>query len=126
MSQEIAILGAGMHPWGKWGHNFVEYGVAAAREALKDAGVPWQDVSFVSGGATVRCGYPGYVAGATFAQALGWMVSAGVYADKIDHHPEWSNVYNRVQVHLVTHDLGNVISTLDVALAKQMEKLAMK
>ena len=72
MSNEIAILGAGMHPWGKWGHNFVEYGVAAAREALADAGVPWGDVSFVSGGATVRCGYPGYVAGATFAQALGW------------------------------------------------------
>jgi len=72
MSNEIAILGAGMHPWGKWGHNFVQYGVAAAREALADAGVPWQDVKFVSGGATVRCGYPGYVAGATFAQALGW------------------------------------------------------
>ena len=72
MSHEIAILGAGMHPWGKWGHNFVEYGVAAAREALADAGVPWRDVTFVSGGATIRCGYPGYVAGATFAQALGW------------------------------------------------------
>ncbi|GAB3289333.1 lipid-transfer protein [Parahaliea aestuarii] len=72
MSNEIAILGAGMHPWGKWGRNFVEYGVAAAREALADAGVPWRDVRFVSGGATVRCGYPGYVAGATFAQALGW------------------------------------------------------
>jgi acetyl-CoA acetyltransferase len=72
MANEIAILGAGMHPWGKWGHNFVQYGVAAAREALRDAGVPWRDVTFVSGGATVRCGYPGYVAGATFAQALGW------------------------------------------------------
>ena len=72
MSSEIAILGAGMHPWGKWGHNFVQYGVAAAREALADAGIPWQDVGFVSGAATVRCGYPGYVAGATFAQALGW------------------------------------------------------
>ena len=72
MSNEIAIIGAGMHPWGKWGHNFVQYGVAAAREALADAGVPWQDIRFVSGGATVRCGYPGYVAGATFAQALGW------------------------------------------------------
>ena len=72
MSSEIAILGAGMHPWGKWGHSFVQYGVAAAREALADAGVPWRDVGFVSGGATVRCGYPGYVAGATFAQALGW------------------------------------------------------
>lgn len=72
MSQDIAVLGVGMHPWGKWGHNFVEYGVHAARAALKDAGVPWQDVQFVSGAATMRCGYPGYVAGATFAQALGW------------------------------------------------------
>lgn len=67
--------------------------------------------------------FKGYKFG-SFAEALGWMVSAGVYADKIDHHPEWSNVYNRVQVHLVTHDLGNVISTLDIALAKQMEILA--
>ena len=72
MSKEIAILGAGMHPWGKWGKNFVEYGVHAARAALKDSGVNWRDVQFVSGAATMRCGYPGYVAGATFAQALGW------------------------------------------------------
>ncbi|HUL19121.1 MAG TPA: lipid-transfer protein [Steroidobacteraceae bacterium] len=72
MSGEVAVLGVGMHPWGKWGRNFVEYGVHAARAALKDAGVPWTDVQFVSGAATMRCGYPGYVAGATFAQALGW------------------------------------------------------
>ncbi len=72
MSKEIAILGVGMHPWGKWGKNFVEYGVAAARAALADSGVNWRDVQFVSGAATMRCGYPGYVAGATFAQALGW------------------------------------------------------
>ena len=72
MSNDIAILGVGMHPWGKWGRNFVEYGVHAAREALTDAGIGWQDVQFVSGAATMRNGYPGYVAGATFAQALGW------------------------------------------------------
>lgn len=71
-NKEIAILGAGMHPWGKWGRNFVEYGVVAARAALKDSGVNWQDVDFVSGAATIRNGYPGQVAGATFAQALGW------------------------------------------------------
>ncbi|HEY3698354.1 MAG TPA: lipid-transfer protein [Spongiibacteraceae bacterium] len=71
-SNEVAILGVGMHPWGKWGRNFVEYGVHAARDALKDANVAWKDVQFVSGGATMRNGYPGYVAGATFAQALGW------------------------------------------------------
>ena len=72
MSNEIAILGAGMHPWGKWGKNFVGYGVKAARDAIADSGVAWREVQFVSGAATMRCGYPGYVAGATFAQALGW------------------------------------------------------
>ena len=60
-----------MHPWGKWGRRFVEYGVAAARAALADAGVAWADVELVVGGETVRNGYAGYVAGATFAQALG-------------------------------------------------------
>lgn len=72
MSNDIAILGVGMHPWGKWGHNFVDYGVHAARAAIADAGIDWKDVGFVSGAATMRNGYPGYVAGATFAQALGW------------------------------------------------------
>jgi len=72
MSHSVSILGVGMHPWGKWGHNFVEYGVKAARDALADAGVDWQDIQFVAGANTMRCGYPGYVAGATFAKALGW------------------------------------------------------
>ena len=66
------MLGAGMHPWGKWGRNFVDYGVAAARAALDDAGVDWVDVPFIAAGATMRNGYPGYVAGASIAQALGW------------------------------------------------------
>ena len=69
---EIAVLGVGMHPWGKWGRNFTEYGVAAARDALTDANVAYTDVGFVSGAVTVRCGYPGYVAGSTFARALGF------------------------------------------------------
>ena len=72
MSNEVAVLGVGMHPWGKWGRNFVEYGVAAARDALRDAGLDWTQVQFVSGADTMRNGYPGYVSGATFAQALGW------------------------------------------------------
>jgi acetyl-CoA acetyltransferase len=76
MAKEVAILGVGMHPWGKWGRNFVEYGVQAARDALADAGLEWKDIQFVSGGDTVRNGYPGYVAGATFAQALGWTGAA--------------------------------------------------
>ena len=72
MSKEVAILGVGMHPWGKWGRNFVEYGIPACQDALKDAGIEWTDVQFVSGAETVRNGYPGFVSGATFAQALGW------------------------------------------------------
>jgi acetyl-CoA acetyltransferase len=70
--EPIAVLGVGMHPWGKWGRNFVEYGLAAARDALKDAGLSWDDIQFVSGADTIRNGYPGFVSGATFAQALGW------------------------------------------------------
>ncbi|MGW2216425.1 lipid-transfer protein [Nonomuraea sp. NPDC001684] len=61
-----------MHPWGKWGRPFAEYGVAAARAALRDAGVAWTDVQYVVGADTIRNGYPGFVAGATYAQALGW------------------------------------------------------
>ena len=60
----------------------------------------------------------------TFAQALGWMVTVGVQADKMDHHPEWCNVYNRVEVSLVTHDLDNSISSWDVELAGRMEETA--
>ncbi|MFF1480995.1 lipid-transfer protein [Streptomyces sp. NPDC058301] len=71
-TDDIAVLGAGMHPWGKWGRGFVEYGTVAARAALADAGLEWPDVQSVVGADTVRGGYPGYVAGATFARALGW------------------------------------------------------
>lgn len=60
----------------------------------------------------------------SFAAAIGWMVSVAIYADKMNHHPEWSNVYNRVAVNLVTHDLDNAISSWDVALAEKMEALA--
>ncbi len=70
--RDLAIIGVGMHPWGKWGRNFVEYGVVAAQAALADARVEWRDIQFVAGADTMRNGYPGYVAGATFAQALGW------------------------------------------------------
>ncbi len=72
MAKEVAILGAGMHPWGKWGRDFVEYGVAAARAALADAGIEWTQVQFVAAGDTIRNGYPGFIAGASIAQALGW------------------------------------------------------
>ena len=60
----------------------------------------------------------------SFGEAIGWMVSVAIYADKIEHHPEWMNVYNRVQVDLVTHDLDNAISNLDVDLARKMNTMA--
>jgi len=41
-----------------------------------------------------------------FARAFGFMTSAAIEADKLDHHPEWSNVYKHVSVHLTTHDAG--------------------
>ncbi|WP_433570817.1 lipid-transfer protein [Streptomyces sp. CA-251247] len=72
MTGDVAVLGAGMHPWGKWGHSFVQYGTVAARAALADAEIAWPQIRSVVGANSVRCGYPGYVAGATFAQALGW------------------------------------------------------
>ncbi|MGW4040202.1 lipid-transfer protein [Streptomyces sp. NPDC004778] len=82
MSGDVAVLGAGMHPWGKWGRGFVTYGRIAAHAALADAGVGWPEVRSVVGAQTVRGGYPGYVAGATFARALGWQGArvASVYA----------------------------------------------
>ncbi|MEW2064163.1 MULTISPECIES: lipid-transfer protein [unclassified Streptomyces] len=82
MSGDVAVLGAGMHPWGKWGRGFVTYGRIAARAALADAGIGWPEVRSVVGAQTVRGGYPGYVAGATFARALGWQGArvASVYA----------------------------------------------
>lgn len=57
-----------------------------------------------------------------FARALGFMTCVGVQAEKLDHHPEWSNVYNRVDVELTTHDAGTV-TTLDLALARFMDEV---
>lgn len=70
--RDLVILGVGMHPWGKWGRDFTEYGMVAARAALKDAGIEWKDIQYVAGADTIRNGYPGFIAGATFAQKLGW------------------------------------------------------
>ena len=60
---------------------------------------------------------------ANFAKAFGFMAAAAVVAEKLDHHPEWSNVYNRVTVRLSTHDVGG-LSDLDFELAAKMSDLA--
>ncbi len=58
----------------------------------------------------------------TFNAAFGWMTRAALIAEKMNHHPEWTNVYNRVEVILTTHDAGG-LSELDVKLARRMETL---
>ena len=61
--EPLYILGAGMHPWGKWGRDFTEYGVVAARAALAEAGLDWRQIQLVAGADTIRNGYPGFIAG---------------------------------------------------------------
>jgi 4a-hydroxytetrahydrobiopterin dehydratase len=57
-----------------------------------------------------------------FTQAFGWMTRAALQAEKMDHHPEWFNVYNTVEVTLSTHDAGG-LSALDIDLAKTLDAL---
>jgi 4a-hydroxytetrahydrobiopterin dehydratase len=58
-----------------------------------------------------------------FLSAFGFMAQSALVAEKMDHHPEWFNVYNRVEVDLTTHDAGG-ITTLDLELARAMNELA--
>ena len=58
-----------------------------------------------------------------FSEAWGFMSRAALAAEKLDHHPEWFNVYRTVDVTLATHDVGG-LSDLDVTLAKRMDALA--
>src|SRR5579863_1743157 len=60
---------------------------------------------------------------ADFNQAFGFMARAALVAEKMDHHPEWSNVYRTVDVTLSTHDAGG-LTELDVKLAEAMDKFA--
>ncbi len=60
---------------------------------------------------------------ADFNQAFGFMTRAALVAEKLDHHPEWFNVYKNVEVTLSTHDAGG-LTDLDVKLAEAMDKIA--
>ena len=57
-----------------------------------------------------------------FIEAFGWMTQAAMWAETLNHHPEWRNVYNRVTVTLTTHDADG-LTDLDIALARRMDRL---
>jgi 4a-hydroxytetrahydrobiopterin dehydratase len=60
---------------------------------------------------------------ADFNAAFGFMARAALQAEKLDHHPDWSNTWNRVRVKLTTHDTGG-LTELDFALAEFMDRVA--
>src|SRR3954469_18908599 len=60
----------------------------------------------------------------SFREALSFMVRVGFEADAMDHHPEWTNVYNRVAIRLNTHDADGKITGKDVALARKIQEIS--
>jgi acetyl-CoA acetyltransferase len=71
--RDVSIVGVGMHPWGKWPERkFVEFGLVAAKNALKDANMEWKDVQFLVGGSTTYSGIPGVMDGSVLTEEMGW------------------------------------------------------
>ncbi len=58
-----------------------------------------------------------------FSSAIAWMNKAAAIAEQMDHHPEWTNIYNIIHVKLYTHTSGDIITEKDYLLAKQMDAL---
>ncbi|MEZ5016794.1 MAG: 4a-hydroxytetrahydrobiopterin dehydratase [Flavipsychrobacter sp.] len=58
-----------------------------------------------------------------FSEAFAFMTRVAILAEKHDHHPNWSNVWNTVEISLTTHDAGNVVTEKDRALAKDIDQL---
>ena len=58
-----------------------------------------------------------------FVEAFGFMSSVALIAEKMEHHPNWSNVYNKVEISLCTHDAGNVVTDKDRTLAQAIDAL---
>ncbi|MCP1468622.1 4a-hydroxytetrahydrobiopterin dehydratase [Sphingobium sp. OAS761] len=80
-------------------------------------GLPlWQTTADGPDGIARRFTFPDFVA------AFGFMARVAILAEKADHHPEWSNVYNRVDITLTTHDAGG-LSQRDIDMAKAIEAL---
>jgi 4a-hydroxytetrahydrobiopterin dehydratase len=58
-----------------------------------------------------------------FRDAFAFMTKVALIAEKMDHHPNWSNIYNKVEILLSTHDAGDIITAKDEAMAKAIDKL---
>lgn len=58
-----------------------------------------------------------------FIEAWAFMTKVAMLAEKMNHHPEWFNVYNKVEIRLTTHDKGSVVTDKDIELAKQIDQL---
>jgi len=58
-----------------------------------------------------------------FSEAFGWMTRVALAAEKMNHHPEWTNVYNKVDVKLYSHDAGDIVTERDHKLAAIIDKL---
>ena len=86
----------------------------AALERLRDAG--W---TLEEGGKAITRSFRF----ADFVEAFGWMTRVAIHAEKLNHHPEWSNVYRTVDVKLSTHSAGT-LTELDVKLAGKMDAFA--
>jgi 4a-hydroxytetrahydrobiopterin dehydratase len=59
-----------------------------------------------------------------FVAAFSFMTKVALQAEKRDHHPNWSNVFNRVEIYLTTHDAGNKVTVRDTAMARAIEDVA--
>ncbi|HEV3414295.1 MAG TPA: 4a-hydroxytetrahydrobiopterin dehydratase [Puia sp.] len=58
-----------------------------------------------------------------FSEAFAFMTRVALEAEKMDHHPDWSNVYNKVEIHLSTHSAGDIVTEKDRKLAKKIDEL---
>ena len=58
-----------------------------------------------------------------FVEAFGFMTKVALVAEKMDHHPSWSNVYNKVEISLNTHDAGDIVTAKDHTLAAAIDKI---
>lgn len=58
-----------------------------------------------------------------FSEAFAFMTRVAMIAEKLNHHPDWSNVWNKVRINLSTHDAGNVVTDLDRKLAQEIDHL---